>query len=102
VLKSVRLQNYKSFRDVRVNLGLRNFLVGPNMAGKSNFIEVFRLLKLVSFPQAGTWGLANAFPGGFPEFTWKGGEDKAHLLELLQTEELGLGDLFYSGARQDG
>jgi predicted ATPase len=82
VLKSVRLQNYKSFRDVRVSLGLRNFLVGPNMAGKSNLIEVFRLLKRVSFPQAGTWGLANAFPGGFSEFTWKGGDSNLIVISL--------------------
>jgi hypothetical protein len=27
-------------------------------------------------------------------------KDKAHLRELLQREELGLGDLFYSGALQ--
>jgi predicted ATPase len=71
-----------SFRDVRVNLGLRNFLVGPNMAGKSNFIEVFRFLKRVSFPQPGTWGLANAFPGGFSEFTWKGGDSKLIAITL--------------------
>ena len=29
-------------------------------------------------------------------------KDKAHLRELLQSEELGLGDLFYSGALQGG
>lgn len=93
MLKSVRLQNYKSFRDVRVNLGLRNFLVGPNMAGKSNFIEVFRFLQRVSFPQdPGTWGLANAFTGGFSEFTWKGGDSNLIAISLEGVTR-GSGDL---------
>ena len=85
MLKSVQLQNFKSFRDVRVNLGLRNCLVGPNMAGKSNFIEVFRFLKRVSFPRPGTWGLPNAFTGGFPEFTWKGGDSNLIFISLEGT-----------------
>lgn len=82
VLKSVRLQNFKSFRDVHVNLGLRNILVGPNMSGKSNFLEVFRFLQRVSFPQPGTLGLANAFTGGFQEFTWKGGDSNLIVITL--------------------
>jgi hypothetical protein len=71
VLKSVHLQNLKSFRDARVNLGVRNILVGPNMSGKSNFLEVLSFLKRVAFPEPGVWGLANAFTGGFHEYTWK-------------------------------
>jgi predicted ATPase len=82
VLKSVRLQNFKSFRDVRVSLGPRYFLVGPNMAGKSNFIEAFRFLKRVAFPQPGAWGLQNAFPGGFQASTWKGEDSNLVLFSL--------------------
>jgi predicted ATPase len=74
MLKSVRVQNFRSFRDVRVTLGQRNFLVGPNMSGKSNFFELFRFLKRVAFPAPGTWGLTNAFPGGFLASTWWGGD----------------------------
>ncbi|MBI3668144.1 MAG: AAA family ATPase [Acidobacteria bacterium] len=78
----MRLRNFKSFQDVRVNLGLRNVLVGPNMAGKSNFIEVFRFLNRVSFPQPGIWGLPSAFTGGFAEFTWKGGDSNLIAISL--------------------
>lgn len=88
MLRSVRLQNFKSFRDVRVSLGPRNILVGPNMSGKSNFVEVFRFLHRVSFPQAGTFGLGNAFTGGFQEFTWKGGDSN---LISISLEGLGTG-----------
>lgn len=77
MIKSVRLQNFKSFRDAHVSLGLRSVLVGPNMAGKSNFIEVFRFLQRVCFPrEPGLYGLPNAFAGGFAEFTWKGGDSR--------------------------
>jgi predicted ATPase len=83
VLKSVRLQNFKSFQDVRVNLGVRNVLVGPNMSGKSNFVEAFRFLRRVAFfPEPGVWGLANAFPGGFHEFTWKGEDSNLIIITL--------------------
>ncbi len=85
MLKSVRLKNFKSFRDVCVNLGPRNCLVGPNMSGKSNFTGVFRFLKQVAFPKPGTWGLANAFAGGFPEHTWKGGDSNLIVIGLEGT-----------------
>lgn len=39
MLKSVRLRNFRSFRDVRVTLGQRNFLVGPNMSGKKELFS---------------------------------------------------------------
>jgi predicted ATPase len=82
MIKSVRVQNFKSLRDVSVPLGLRNVLVGPNMSGKTNFIDVFRFLHRMCFPQPGTWGLANAFLGGFSEFTWKGGDSNLIVISL--------------------
>jgi predicted ATPase len=82
MLKSVRLQNFRCFRDVRVVLGLRNVLVGPNMSGKSNFIELFRFLKRVASPMAGTSGLASAFVGGFEAYTWRGGDSRLIAIAL--------------------
>jgi predicted ATPase len=80
MLKTVRLRNFKSFQEAQISLGLRNVLVGANMSGKSNFLEVFRFLRRVTYPEPGTWGVSNAFPGGFQEFTWKGG--KSNLIEI--------------------
>jgi predicted ATPase len=74
VIRRVRLQNFKSFKDATINLGLRNFLVGPNMSGKSNFLRLFGFLQQTIFPKPGVWGLPNAFAGGFSEWTWKGGD----------------------------
>lgn len=45
LISHIRLQNWKNFRDIDVNLGERMFLVGPNASGKSNFLDVFRFLR---------------------------------------------------------
>lgn len=41
----IRLENWKNFRQVDVDLQARVFLVGPNASGKSNFLDVFRFLR---------------------------------------------------------
>jgi predicted ATPase len=83
VITEVRAKNFKALRDVRVKLGPCTILAGPNASGKSTLIEVFRLLHRASFPTPGLHGLSNAFPGGFHEFTWKGGASNLIELELL-------------------
>jgi len=40
----VRLENWRNFTRVQVDLQRRAFLVGANAAGKSNFLDVFRFL----------------------------------------------------------
>lgn len=52
------LKNWRNFRSVDVALGDRVFLVGPNAAGKSNFLEVFRFLRDIAKSEGG--GLQNA------------------------------------------
>lgn len=44
----IRLENWRSFRQVDVGLAERVFLVGPNASGKSNFLDAFRFLHEVS------------------------------------------------------
>ena len=41
---SLRLENWRNFLRVEVPLQRRVFLVGPNAAGKSNFLDAFRYL----------------------------------------------------------
>src|SRR5437764_11657540 len=40
----IRLENWRNFRHVDVELAARVFLGGPNAAGKSNFLDAFRFL----------------------------------------------------------
>ena len=39
------LKNWRNFRAVDVELGLRVFVAGPNASGKSNLLDVFVFLK---------------------------------------------------------
>jgi predicted ATPase len=54
-IKEIEVKNFKSFDHLKLELGKFNVFVGPNAAGKSNLIEIFKFLKAVS-----TEGLDNA------------------------------------------
>jgi len=43
--RRLRLQNWKNFAQVQVDIRDRLFLVGPNASGKSNFLDAFRFLR---------------------------------------------------------
>jgi predicted ATPase len=45
LIKKIKLKNFKSFKDVEVDLGEFNVLIGPNASGKSNFVQVFQFLR---------------------------------------------------------
>ena len=50
---SLRLKNWKNFARIDVDLQNRVFLVGPNAAGKSNLLDVFRFLRDLASPGGG-------------------------------------------------
>lgn len=81
MLTKIRIQNFKSFKDVEVELGVTNVLVGPNMSGKSNFLDVFRFFVDVLVPAPGMQALSNAFfkRNGFQEVAWKG-QDSSNVI----------------------
>jgi predicted ATPase len=72
MIKRVRVRNFLSLKDVDLELGTRNLLVGPNMSGKSNLVDCFRFLTSMVLS-----GLNKAFldRGGFQEVVWKGGDE---------------------------
>jgi predicted ATPase len=41
----IKLQSWRNFTNVDVDLQRRAFLIGPNASGKSNFLDVFRFLR---------------------------------------------------------
>lgn len=69
MIRKIQVKNYKSLKDVDLELGLRNVLVGPNMSGKSNIYDCFKFLTSIV-----SGGLARALldRGGFFETAWKG------------------------------
>jgi predicted ATPase len=84
MIKRIRVQNFLSLKDVTLDLGLRNVLVGPNMAGKSNIIRAFKFLTHVS-----SLGLTEAITkaGGFSGILWAG-TDEGKIAFLLTAEIL--------------
>jgi len=44
-IKKIKISNFKSFRDLEIELGKFNVLIGANASGKSNFIQIFKFLK---------------------------------------------------------
>lgn len=49
MLRKVRIQNFKSLKDVTLELQKVNLLIGPNNSGKSNFLKGLEKLKYLSF-----------------------------------------------------
>ena len=83
MIKRIRVQNFLSLKDVALDLGLRNVLVGPNMAGKSNIIRALKFLTHVS-----SIGLTEAITkaGGFSGILWAGTDEGK--IAFLLTEEI--------------
>jgi len=44
-IKTIHVKNFKSFKELHVDLGKFNVLIGANASGKSNFIRVFEFLR---------------------------------------------------------
>ncbi len=71
-IHSIKLKNILSFgsKELEIKLQPLNILIGPNASGKSNFIEVFRLLR--ALPDTPAQVIRDG--GGAAEWLWKGGE----------------------------
>ncbi len=44
-IKKIKISNFKSFKDLEIELGKFNVLIGANASGKSNFIQIFKFLR---------------------------------------------------------
>ncbi len=74
MITRLHVQNFKSLRDIELELGPLNVLVGPNMSGKSNILDALRFFHQITFPEGGAQsvGYAIAQHGGMNEALWKG------------------------------
>jgi len=44
-IKRIRVTNFKNFKELEIELGKFNVLIGANASGKSNFIGIFKFLR---------------------------------------------------------
>src|SRR6266849_10026572 len=88
MITRLQIRNFKSVRELDLQLGPINVLVGPNMSGKSNILDVLRFLHDVFFPQAGSEGVKYAIAqrGGANEIFWRGGDEKLITIILEATD----------------
>lgn len=77
-INRIRLSNFKSFKDLDVELGKFNVFVGANASGKSNFIQIFRFIRDMT-----NHGIDNAI-------SMQGGIEYLRNINLGQSEELSL------------
>lgn len=84
MIKKLSVKNYKSLKNLDLELSRTNVLVGPNMSGKSNLIDCFKFLTQMSI-----FGVNKAFldRGGFPEVAWKGGDSGPISFKLAIEQE---------------
>src|ERR1700676_3139137 len=87
MITRLQVKNFKSLRELDLRLGPINVLVGPNMAGKSNILDVFRFLHDILLGARGLQGLNFALVqrGGVSEVLWKGGKERVITFVLEAT-----------------
>jgi predicted ATPase len=66
IISKIELKNWRNFENVEVDLTDRVFVVGPNAAGKSNFLDVFKFLRDIALPRGGLQEAINQ-RGGIPK-----------------------------------
>src|ERR1700730_2043184 len=89
MITRLQVRNFKSLREIDLSLGPINVLVGPNMSGKSNILDVFRFVYQVFFPEANAQGISYAVAqrGGISEVLWKGDDSKLITIALEAADD---------------
>ncbi len=64
LISKLKLQNWRNFKKIEVELRERVFVIGPNASGKSNLLDVFRFLRDVAQSKGGGLQRAVASRGG--------------------------------------
>jgi predicted ATPase len=53
IVTHLEVRNWRNFRAFKIDLRERQFVVGPNASGKSNFLDVFRFLRDIAKQEGG-------------------------------------------------
>lgn len=82
VVRHIKLQNWRNFRKVDVDLADVTYIIGPNASGKSNLLDVLRFLRDIA--RAGSGGLQKAME-------MRGGLAKVRCLAARQVPRITIG-----------
>ncbi|RAM61398.1 AAA family ATPase [Herbaspirillum rubrisubalbicans] len=64
LITKIDIKNWRNFKNLRVPLNKRTYIIGANASGKSNLLDVFRFLRDISKPAGGGLQKAVADRGG--------------------------------------
>ena len=90
MITRLQVRNFKSLRNIDLTLRPLNVLVGANMSGKSNILDVLGFLHQAFFPEGGANGVSYALAqrGGVNEVLWKGSDDKLIAISLEGVDDI--------------
>jgi predicted ATPase len=77
-IEKIEGKNFKSFDELKIDLGNFNVVIGPNASGKSNFIRIFEFLRDIA-----NFGLDNAI-------SLQGGHEYIRNMKIGSTQDLSL------------
>lgn len=81
IINRLIAKNWRNFRQINVPLRERQFIVGPNAAGKSNLLDIFRFLR----------DIVKTDGGGFQKAVRdRGGISKIRCLSARQDPEVSI------------
>jgi predicted ATPase len=75
IISHIHLENWRNFDKVNIDLQERTFIVGPNAAGKSNFLDAIRFLRDVA-KSGGGLQEAVRIRGGISKIRWLGARSR--------------------------
>lgn len=78
LIRKIRISNFKSFKNLEVDLGSFSVLIGANASGKSNFIQIFKFIRDITIH-----GLDNAI-------SMQGGIEYLRNINIGSSENLSL------------
>lgn len=76
-IKKIKVSNFKSFKELDLELGKFSVVIGANASGKSNFVQIFKFIRDIS-----NLGLDNAISLQGSEYLTNIGLDRPQLLSL--------------------
>lgn len=94
-IKKIKISNFKSFKNIEIELDKFNVLIGANASGKSNFIQIFKFLRDVTnygldnaiSMQGGVEYLRNINVGSSENFSLEVVSDLEHQIPIARTEK---------------
>ena len=90
IITHLNATNWRNFRQIDVSLSERQFIVGPNASGKSNFLDIFRFLRDIAKNEGGGLQAAVASRGSVAIIQSLVGEQDAEIaidIRLADTSE---------------